>query len=291
MPRPLRITMFFTDGTYGWSESHYDITAQDLTTAVNRANTVLVPARTALLAAGPWLKYLRASFDDTFRDAQVIFTPQPPLNAANRYINAPYWTTLDSGYVWNVALLRGVGGDLYRKQIYVSGIPYPDLDDTATPQGDSKLLAGFQFYSNALVLGNYGFPVWARDVQTYPLRQITAMVSTINGTQITVPNHGFLNQPGYRIYLSKIKYLYTSKLKINGPYLVGQIVDANNVILAGLNVPVANFTFIAGYAQQQKKDIAAYQSVLLERFTHRKRGRPFDSPRGRSRRTTSSVAR
>jgi hypothetical protein len=287
--RPLRVTMFFQDIEAGWSESHHDMLSTSLTAAISLAKTALIPQRTNLLAAGPWLKYIRASYDDTFRDAQVFFNPPgfskygvPPFD------NNPQWDNNESADSWNAALLRGISGDLYRRQVYISGIPAYLMTDFNDPFGDAILVGAFLTYKETLV-ANYGFPVWQRDIQTYPLKSISFIApSTVYGWVLTVPNHGFSLANGQRIFLSKSKY-YGQKFKYNGPYGLAAIIDQNTIALANFNPPVGN-VYLAGYAQQQLKGTVPYTDMLLERFTHRKRGRPFDSPRGRQRRGVISRA-
>jgi hypothetical protein len=282
--------MFFTDGETGWSESHYDLQASTLIGAITTATTVLVPARIQLLAAGPWLKYIRASFDDTFRDSQVFFAPPNGFNAAGQNANNITWKNTPANAAWTVALLRGQSGDLYRKNVYISGIPYSDVTDVSAPFQDATLTAAFQAYS-AVLLNTYGFPVWQRDIATFPLRPITAIQPGLNVFTITVPLHGVPNPPpaGSRAFLSKVKYFNPNKLKLNGPYGIISVVDANTLILTGPPPPVG-FAFVSGFFQWQSKTVVPYTQFFLERFTHRKRGRPFDSPRGRSRRGAISRA-
>jgi hypothetical protein len=290
MPRPLRVTMFFSDGISGWSESHMDMVNTDLTTAITAATGLLAPVRMNLMATGPWLQYIRASFDDTFRDAQVVFMPPPPLDVTNqRFLNNPLYKGTNSGEPWTVALCRGVGGDLYRKQIYVSGLPYIDEDDIKNPLADPTFVAAFGAYRVALI-GKYGFPIWKRDIQTYPQRLITA-INPGPPITLTVPNHGVPNPPppGSRGFISKARYYSPNRIKFNGPWGISQVVDANTLILANFPPPGAQFQWVSGFFQFQQKDVQAYTDVIVERFTHRKRGRPFDSPRGRSRRRATSL--
>lgn len=291
MPRPLRLTMFFTDGKTGWSESHMDVKSPDLTTAVTVASNVLGPARQSLMADGPWLQYLRASYDDTFRDAQVIYLPPPPLDPLNpnRFTNNPFYKGQESGVAWTVALCRGVGGDLYRKQIYVSGLPFIDESDINNPLNDPVFVAAFQQYRLVLTQG-YGFPIWRKDIQTFPLRPITA-INPGPPITLTIPNHGVPNPPapGSRGFISKAHYYSPNKIKFNGPWGIAQVVDANTLILANFPPPGVQFQWVYGYFQLQQKDVQNYTDVIVERFTHRKRGRPFDSPRGRSRTRARSL--
>jgi hypothetical protein len=292
MVRPLRITMFFSDNITGWSESHMDMVNQDLTTAVTAATGLLAPARQGLMATGPWLQYIRASYDDTFRDAQVVYLPPPPPDprGANRYLNNPLYKGVYSGEPFVTALCRGVGGDLYRKQIYVSGLPYTDEFDIGSPLGDAVFLQAFNVYRQTLI-GKYGFPIWKKDVQTYPLKPITA-ISPAPPYNVTIPNHGVPSPVpvGTRGFISKAHYYSPTRIKFNGPWGIAAVVDANTLTLANFPPPGTTFQWTGGFFQQQTKDVIPYTDVIVERFTHRKRGRPFDSPRGRSRTRARSLA-
>ena len=251
MAGPLRLTMFFDDGIYGWSESHYDTLSQTLEAAVQRCVSFLVPQRMALMAAGPWLKYIRASYDNVFRDSQVFFTPTPPTNNAGQYANNSQWKQTSASAPWTVALLRGVGGDLYRKSIYVSGVVYVDPTDIGQPTQDPFLVQAFQNYQKVLING-YGFPVWLRDLATFPPHVITAMVpnATANTVTLTVPNHNIPNPPGpgTRVFLSKMRYFAAGKVKVNGPFPIVNVPDANTVVITNLNLP-AGFLFLSGFCQ------------------------------------------
>lgn len=291
MANRLRLTMFFDDGITGWSESHYDLTSQSLSDAVLRFTTIMLPKRRNLLAAGPWLKYLRASYDDTFRDSQVFFTAQPPTNQFGEYINNPAWAGREAAVEWTAALLRGVGGDLYRKQIYVSGIPYFDTADIGTPQQDPDLMQAFGTYKNGLVQNNYGFPVWERDLLNHPYKTVTNVVLGVAGYTFTIPGHGFsTNTVGTRVWLSGMQFLFPNPPsplpRPNGAYTY-KVVDADTITVFSFRFPTGG-TFVTGQAQGQVKVVVPYQNLLIERFTHRKRGRPFDAPRGRQKRRTLS---
>jgi hypothetical protein len=293
-----RVTMFFVDGITGWSESHYDCTAQTLTAAIQNAATILVPARCQLLATGPWLQYVRASYDNVYRDSQVAYL-EPPGMLNGRVTNNPAWFQNPANIDFVTALLRGVGGDLYRKQIYVSGVPVPDETDVLQPVNDPNYLNAFINYERILTgaLGTvtpvYGFPIWQRDQITFPLHPITAVLNVAPWT-VTCPGHGLIPgappPAGTRVWIFGARYLpMLPKQKINGPWLVQNVIDANNLQL--LNFAILPGTTVANASLQvQMKNIITYKSLILENFTHRKRGRPFDSPRGRSRTRVRNVA-
>lgn len=113
----IRVTMFFKDGETGWSESHYDTQRRTLVGAIATATSVLAVARQLLLANGPWLQYIRASFDFVFRDAQVVYLPAPAIgpqpfinqiaSGFGQYINNPAWSRLSAAVDWTCACCGG----------------------------------------------------------------------------------------------------------------------------------------------------------------------------------------
>lgn len=287
MPRPLRLTTFFTAGNTGWTETHYDTLAPSLASAVAAYTNIVVPRRMAMLAAGPWLQFIRASYDDTFRDSQVFELP-PPNKINGIYYSNPTWKTVIAGVAWTAALCRGQSGDLYRKQVYLSGGPFSDDYLGNPPNADPAFTQAFAAWASALVSGQYGFPVWQRDVQTFPIKTIVNIGPAPTYT-LTIPNHGFTTGPGKKVYLSKMTWLAAAGIarwKANGPYPIVSIPSADTVVLGNFQIPLG-VVWISGFAQFQQKTVVPYTSMVLEGFTHRKRGRPFDSPRGRSRRRTT----
>jgi hypothetical protein len=312
----IRVTLFFKDGETGWSESHYDTQRTTLLGAISTASTVLAPARQRLLANGPWLQYIRASFDFTFRDAQVAFLPAPAISTQQiigqivtgfgQYINNPAWSTLSAAVDWTCALIRGVGGDLYRKNIYISGIPYVDPTDDGAPQLDAALVAAAQNFGNVLFNNGYGFPTWAR---TAPLALAPVQISSI--TQ-PLPGQPWLftcavphNLPAnfnpaatnWRAFLHGLKFVpiigtpARPSPSPNGGYRFNYVTATTFTLPTwiypgSLQGNTLSYVPNSGSVQAQQRAFITYQSaaggILLERFTHRKRGRPFDSPRGRS---------
>jgi hypothetical protein len=293
-----RVTMFFVDGISGWSESHYDCSAANLSQALLNAMAILVPARTNLLSSGPWLQYVRTSYDNVYRDSQVSYVA-PPGMLLNKVTNNPAWFQNLTNLDFVTMLLRGVGGDLYRKSIYVSGVPVPQESDVTPPVLDANIVAAFINYERVLtgsqgaITPVYGFPIWQRDQITFPLHPITAFANIAPWT-ITCPGHGLpIGGPppaGTRVWIFNAKYLpVLPKQKINGPWLVSSVIDANTLTL--LNFSIQPGTVVQNASLQvQMKNIITYKSLILENFTHRKRGRPFDSPRGRSRTRVRNVA-
>ena len=265
--------------------------------------------RVRCLAAGPWLKYVRASRDGTFRDSQIAYTAPPPTqHGASTYINNQQWSNTSSAVDWTTALLRGVGGDFYRKQIYLSGIPYNDPTDIGEPQLDPILVQAVQQYALNLVNQGYGFPVWLRDpaVAAQTLIPVTSIQWDNANTRwvfTTAAPHNLPTNPlnggtFWRAFLHNLQFvaLAGNLLRLrpspNGGW--NYVWLSNNTFALPRWFPqgptgpvIGNYQYIAnsGTFQAQQRAIVTYQmtrGIVLERFTHRKRGRPFDSPRGKS---------
>ena len=172
----IRVTLFFDDVRTGWTETHYDTQSATLQAAVTLALTNLVPPREFCMATGPYLKYIRASRDGTFRDAQVQAVPANPVGPQNpQNANNLQWLNSAAAVEWTCVLLRGVGGDLYRKNIYLSGVPYFDPTDVRVPTDDPLLVVVINNYQAALQNNVYGFPVWIRDPVVIPPVQISSI--------------------------------------------------------------------------------------------------------------------
>jgi len=303
----LRVSMFFEDGITGWSETHYDTVRTTLQGAITTAVNTLVPARVNLLANGPWLKYIRASRDGTFRDAQIAYLPPPPMqHGTGIYINNQQWSNQQAAVDWTTALLRGVGGDFYRRQVYISGVPYNDPTDIGAPQFDAVLVQAAQQYANVLQQNGYGFAVWARDPAAPGLAPVPVQNITVNAGGVTlfttVAPHGLPATPlsngtFYRVFFHGLSFTIApgNPKRIfpspNGgfPYVVQSptTFTVPGYLYPGSPNNTASYIYnpLSGYMQAQYRAITTYQQtggVVLERFTHRKRGRPFDSPRGRS---------
>lgn len=309
LPYP-RITLFADDGVSGWSESYYDMTATSLSAAIGTANTNLIPARQACMADGPILKYARASYDYVFRDAQIVFIPPPGTrNTLGQYINNNAFTNaknqqpVPASWDFGVALYRGINSDIYRCLRPLSGIPFYDMEDVSAIITDAPFLNAYDEFIQCLtgtVAFNgqpYGFPVWLRD-QTNPLyaiKPITGFVTSPGPNVVygvTVPNHGIPvpyppnpPQPTFRYSLQNVRILNvtSNKVQLNGSYGIISVPDANTIYLAGFPNPTG-LVFLSGMGQLQQRGVVPFRSAVLERVTHRKRGRPFDAPRGRSRR-------
>jgi len=306
----IRVTLFFEDGITGWTESHYDSQITTLQGAVTKALAQLVPARVQCLAAGPWLKYIRASRDGTFRDSQIAYTLPPGSSQSSPvYINNQRWAGTAAAVDWTTALLRGVGGDFYRKNIYLSGIPYSDPLDIGEPQLDQVLVRAVQQYANILSGQGYGFPVWLRDPgqaaqALIPVSSIVWDNANLRFVFTTAAAHNLPQNPlsggtFWRAFLHGLQFTpspgWLNRLKpspnggYNYVYLSPTTFALPRWFAQGPTGPViGNYTYVAnsGTFQAQQRGVATYQptrGIVLERFTHRKRGRPFDSPVGKSR--------
>jgi len=279
-----RLTIFFEDGKYGWSESHfYRAPVTDLHQVINDG-VILARARADLLGTGPTINELRASFDDVFRDSFInVFNPplQTTLFAGGGSV--PPEVTSDLPY--SVTLLRLESGANYRRSLYLSGVPDAyQLDPNA--QYGAQWETNFGLWADQLAddpvnqtTGLWGFKALQRppDVPTFPITGITFGLPTI----ITAVGNTFT--VGQRIHIRLVKQT-PKKPSVNGFWYV--------LAKTGDQVTLANSSF-AGEAylgggivyDAQTYAIKPYTDVRIVRETHRKRGRPFDCPHGRLART------
>lgn len=125
MPVPnAKATMFFAQGSHGWSESHYCETPNpgSLQAILNEAIAFMCKYRSQLLGGGAQLIGVRASFDEIWRDSLVEnFSGQ----SANVNVVAPsnFSLTNPADNPWYVTTVRLNMGDAYRKLVYLSGMP------------------------------------------------------------------------------------------------------------------------------------------------------------------------
>lgn len=286
MPNMPRATMFFSDGKYGWSESHYDPVDGDSLQVVLTKAIELATARSLLLGAGPTLDYIRVSYDSVWRDSLVAPGIQPygpPPNYYNKKFPPPDG---NSDVAYSVFQAMGLSGTLFRKPIYLSGVPDVVITDPQSNPINPDWRKAFNAY-RAILIATWGFKVIDRDPTSNPPKTIQA-ISYANPpglTTLNVPGHGLLTGDKVRVY--GVKQAPNTN-KLNGVWfvtvpVVGGNPDVNNIQLNGYGTLDPKWLG-GGQIQKQIYAVKPYTDVFIKRETHRKRGRPFDSPRGRLKR-------
>ena len=259
-----KLTMFFKDGEYGWSETHYYATVNAPLETVLLQGKVLATVRSTLLGNQPRLTYLRVSYDDVWRDSLI------DSRSSDVMVNTD---GPDAEIPYSVILVRGNSGTLYRKSIYVSGIADSAIVDPAGPKLTADYLKAFKKYFTALT-DFWGFRVIIRDTVTNPYRDVTAITGPAPMT-FTVPAHGLATNDSIRYQ----GYKDQAKASCNGIWTIDKV-DADNFKLRGFTQFLLPLKF--GRIQKRTIGVVPYTELIIVGETHRKRGRPFDSPRGRA---------
>lgn len=280
-----RFTMFFEYRKYGWSETHYWAKAATEHSAILFAGQLLAEKRLQMCAPGVKLTYLRVSDDDIRRDSLAAPADlSPQIAGAGKQLavvdvddpaNLP-------DFPYSVVLLRGESGPLYRKNIYISGLRDEWQNVLGVANMPAGWLKGYGAYKVEL-LDNWGFKVSSRNAVNNPLRPITHVAGPAPFT-VSVANHGYAD--GDKVTVVGVKQAVAAggarPARINGTWRIA-VVDNNAFKLIGTDGTPAYLS--GGLAQRRVDEVVGYTAIKVRGFTHRKRGRPFDSPRGRSRRT------
>lgn len=264
MAGQMRITLFFQQGDYGWTESYFP-PSTDYTSATAFAN-LLAPIRVGLLAAGgstPVMTGYRVSDDTVFRDALVQFF-QPPLQGALSG-NPLHPTTC--------LLLRLTATPLVRRPLYARGIP------DSLMRADGSYIPG-PALGAVNTLRNFlkGPPAWlVKTSLTSPLAQIFRLGN------VTAPNNFTTIQPhGFNANDTVIVKGTSRHRNPVGIWKVGPGPGITTFTLVGVDLP-ADYAYVPLSLGVQLKTFT-YQGITIvndERITERATGRPFGVPRGR----------
>lgn len=272
-----KISLFFEDGAYGWSESFYLTSVGDLATAVTQGY-VLASKRCKMLGSGPVCTYIRATEDPSTRSS-IVVNGVSPISApgVRPYYTTDYGLNNNSDLPYSVTLLRIEGGAAHRKQLYLSGVADEDQLD---PTGNYS--PAFMVYYRAWkaeLVANWNFKVINKDPGINP---VTNIFSWTPGNPVHLAFGGAGVNDGDSVIIRGVKTLDPTQARLlNGKFTVGQV-SAGVWQLNGL--AVSAFTIIkAGTIQRQTSTYVRITDVQIERETHRKRGRPFGSPVGRAR--------
>jgi hypothetical protein len=266
-----RITVFFEEGEYGWTETLFNSAGSYLILQL-QANAYCA-ARQQILTGGtpgfgPTIIGWRVSDDTVFRDAFVNLY-QPPL--AGLYSGTALHPT-------TALLLRLTATELSRRPLYLSGIPQDIMDANgnyfATPAWMIAMNTFKTFISNGnwQVKGQLG----AGEPVAFPLANIVAPNNFI--AQGALP----FVAPGD---LGKVLRVRGRRVNRNpiGLFKILTIEPPNGVHLAGVDLP-ADYTYHPPLSCSLQLQTAQYNTITTcsdERLTERRRGRPFGGPRGR----------
>ena len=295
-----KITMFFDDGVQGWSETHftpYTVIGQG--TPCYSAMKDIANARVLCLdGKNVTLLKVRSSIDNINRDRQLLLELDVPRkNAMGVYsggiaAGTPPWAWQTPHVSWVVDMDVNANG--VNPTLYIAGLPantgqLGNNPFTATAPTPGSILTT---YMDLLTNGNYGcaYRLWPANP---PTAGTSIQVSAIAWTPAAgaLPNTLTFTPtvPGSFSSITPNQYVrlwgatYTSVLKrqrYNGTYKALQV-SAGALVVAAPRITVAPTWGLLGYIQASTAAYSAYTGYTITDLTHRKRGRPTSSARGR----------
>lgn len=286
--------MFFKQGQFGWTESHiYTKSASETLLAVEEeCIKYLCPLRAKLLGAGAELFACRVSYNLKWRDSQFATS----RGAGAGVINAPlsdYGKAHPADNPYSVTTVRMTAGDDYRKLVYVSGQPaatQPYPSDAPFPD-DYKVDWNKYFAYLAGQSSRNSF--WGSIFSTKPADNPPVpniLTATFTAGPPSIMTYGInpvpVNlKPGAKVRILGIKYGQGGKVtRINGVFPVDTVGALNFTVR--LDEPLDAMFPVdcrSAYYHVIDQTAVAYTDYEWENQTHRKRGRPFGGPAGRSR--------
>lgn len=259
-----RVSYFFQQGAFGWSESIHNL--QTSLSAVTAEAGALRDARIAMLPPSCTLSYIRISDDLVFRDSVLI--NENPSSPGTRAIE-------DSEPPFTAALCRIFASPTVRRSIYLRPVSSQEGINGDRKIDSTGWLSAFNPWRSLLVSESTG---WA--IKYKAVAPVGFLVNgfTVSDKRLTVQAPGATFAIGQRIQLRGFK----SVSKVDGQYRVTAIPSAANFTLDPLlavdDPEVTQYGAAFDFAPQ----LAKITGVNPIRVTSRKTGRPFDSPRGRS---------
>jgi hypothetical protein len=296
-----KVTMQFTYGTTGWSESHYYFSAVSVTnTALYNNALALIESRVrALDGEYGVVTQVKFSQDNINRDVGYLLTSDLPQPTNKQYSGGPSsavatWNWQSPHLSWPIKLQDENNNQLAIS--YIAGMPAQYQQTGPSPYNvASNTPPGFFLsqYAEYLIGG-----VWGTASRTWPSDTLTAANSTVMTAPVTyTPATGFTPPsltftvaqagiggpivPGGYIRVGGLKYVAAqNRLRLNGTYLVATYAAG----LATVYVPrlhaAPQFNSL-GWVQAATTTFSAYDDYVLDNQTHRKRGRVIAQPRGR----------
>ena len=303
---PARLEIFFGVGDFGWSTDHYYYLQQDTLTGANfvRDCNDLVQAYANCLAYGITIDAARASLNGVWRDSSFFKAPKytlipgatPPSFAYN-----PYNGNGVSGDPFDGINFRLEMGSNYRASEILSGLPAGALTQPTSypwnglPYGATytKIQAlMFQLTGTSTegqqspIAGYWGGLVRAKGADGGPIYGVDSITCTVAGLMTVTLNASPAIPPGTPIrILGAQQPPNIPHIRINGTYntinaMVGPVLTVSN---PAISVNQLVFTPNAT-VQAIELVLQPYTKWNYINQTHRKRGRRFGAPRGRSKR-------
>jgi len=270
-----RITLFFSGSSYGWTETYF--TTADNLDIVKARGILLRDQRSKLLGGRTRVSGMRVSDDDVFRDS-LIDASQVVVGTSDDDGEGLAFKAPAADNPYSAVLLRCESGPLYRKAIYLRGVPdaYIRFDTGFDPP--KTWLDRFELFKKVLIGSAppnipFQFKVRSHEADN-PEKAISNMTFAAGVTTVTTAvAHGALS--GDAVLIRKVK---NDGTKVNGRRIVDKVSDTVFTL--------RNFAGDPGYLSGGVLRVERYiltdiTSCQVVRQISRRTGRPFDSPRGR----------
>lgn len=266
-----KVTLFFTEGAQGWSESYYQ--TANSPELVRPLALALVKARGGMLAGQVGIPYVRISDETIKGDSRVVTNPAfVPLTQFGAGEQIP-------DFAWTGLVVRMEATDLYRRSMTLRGVPDigPQGPATAGPM-PANLLAAFNVFRDILKNDSWQMRNKNRGLGFENKRVIFVKPdNALKRASFSVNAHGY--QVGDKVNVTNLAQYPT----LRGVRLIVAVVDANEFVIEYINDVQPLLEPYRGDAMVRKvgyvyPDIA---ETTFIRFGKRDTGRPFGQSRGR----------
>lgn len=276
-----RVTLMFEDAAFAWSETYW-CNATDITLAQARAAAML-PLRNQLSSTPTTMLGARISKDNVFRDS--LF-----LDAVGLQVGLGIVSPVDEPRAgerpYSVILLRGESGSLYRKSMYLGGVPSSLIIDPVGPVLDPAWAKAYRRWIALLSdgLSQWGFKARLKAPDTTPEVHVATasavggqyVVTTIGDAQVAVNQF---------IAVRNVQYFQISGKPTplpNGYFQVVSVADVAGGKAYTLG-PIFNLVTKpgSGFASRAIWGFVPFSTLIVKGETHRKRGVRSGRPLGR----------
>jgi hypothetical protein len=258
----------------------------DLTTAQVNANNYM-EIRAQLCGQGFQLQNSRVSMDDVSGDSLLA---EPPIFPASRVYNQDFVLSPGQADVsWNTLLVRMASGSLYRKSMYLSGIPdsvtmagnipVRESDTLYTASNVTAFNKAYRAWQLEIIGGNWAIKSISKDPTTAPVKAVTSF----NGlaSLVNCPGHGFAINDSIRI--SGCKTITAGAGKLNGIWSVASVPTSDTFTIKGWDETLLFNMNNTGKAQKRVYVLNNINSTNTVRLANHKRGGRSGLPLGRAR--------
>lgn len=270
-----KLTYFFNQGRWGWSETWYKTvgTLPDL----YRAGLAFADKRAACLAKGCIIEAMRSSLEGVNGDSYMETAlggklPKTPI-------------VLEADAPWNALLLRAEATSLYRRQVWLRGVPDEDITYdpntglfTLAPKQENKYLN----LKKAILANAFQIRAHSKDPLLAPRKRNASMSIPVGGEAVDVAceDHGLV--VGDNVHIGGVKQTF-APIKMNGNYEVIGVPGLGTYTVSVPNVSIAKLgTFLKyGYTQKRVVIYSDITDLMPIRIAKRNTGRAFFVPRGR----------